>query len=168
VPELVPDIRRERLSASTLRQCSHQGHAFEVADLENAKRCNEESRVQETALHWAAKGWCGLEVCRWLLQCNANPLECDEACISALDYAALADRIDVCQLLMRCNSGRIASSSEPRHDWIHTKLNDAVVRLIWRPLKSSLIALHSFCTLYTLAACPAASHVRACVAAVQS
>ncbi len=29
VPELVPDIRRERLSAATLRQCSHQGCTFE-------------------------------------------------------------------------------------------------------------------------------------------
>jgi len=74
-----------------------------VADLENAKRCNEASEGQETALHWAARN-CGLEVCRWLLQCNADPLEYDEACITALDYAGLRDRIDVCQLFLRCNS----------------------------------------------------------------
>ena len=75
-----------------------------VADLENAKRRNENSRDQETVLHWAARGWCGLEVCRWLLQCNADPFKWDESCHPALDYAALADRIDVCQLLLRCNS----------------------------------------------------------------
>jgi len=75
-----------------------------IADPDSAKECNETNPNQETALHWAAK-YCGLEVCRWLLQCNANPFECAEMSeYTPLDEAVLAGRIDICQLFLRCNS----------------------------------------------------------------
>jgi len=75
-----------------------------IADPDSAKACNETNPNQETALHWAAQ-CCGLEVCRWLLQCNANPFQCAEMSeYTPLDEAVLARRIDICQLFLRCNS----------------------------------------------------------------
>jgi hypothetical protein len=51
-----------------------------IADPDSATQHNF-SQWEETALHWAARDWAArdwaakdqLEVCRWLMQCKANP-----------------------------------------------------------------------------------------------
>jgi hypothetical protein len=76
-----------------------------IADPDSAKRCNEASQWQENALHWAVKFSGQLEVCRWLMQCGANPYERDEVGYNSLDYAIMANRIlPLCQLMLQCNS----------------------------------------------------------------